>query len=243
MTVKLVDDRRRIDFFGVVEVLAELLDAAGLADEVELGEDRVLELADDRGRRVELDLFDGRLEQAREIEEDIQIAADLLLDIRALYLDDHLDAVVGARSMGLSDTGCGERFLLEGRVGLVECAAQFVFDLLFDLVEAKGRHLVLEVLELLDELRRHDVRACREDLPELDEGRTEVLEHLSKARGCLAAILTEEFLGVLKRDGLRLIGKKATQAGGPGHGRKPMARQDAGDVAEAPNILNSCFDR
>jgi hypothetical protein len=61
-----------------------------------------------------------------------------------------------------------------------------VIDDLLDLVERDGRHVVLELLQLEDDVGREDVGARRRDLPELDETRAEVLQHESQAlgRGC-----------------------------------------------------------
>ena len=46
-----------------------------------------------------------------------------------------------------------------------------------------GRDVVLERLELEDDVGRDDVRARREELAELDEGRPELIEHLPDAEG------------------------------------------------------------
>ena len=80
-------------------------------------------------------------------------------------------------------------------------------------VEGHGRHVVLELLQLGDELRRQDVAARAGDLPELDEARAEVLE--DEARALVdrdAPLLVLALLDLLGRD-LRRVGEQGALLG------------------------------
>src|SRR6185369_4117166 len=99
-----------------------------------------------------------------------------------------------------------------------------------DIIERNRPDVVLQLLELDDDVRRDDVGTGREQLPELDEGRAELVQHLPQApaaiRGHLGTVaadpgkevgqsvaLEEVAEAVLDRD-LRDLGESADVARG-----------------------------
>src|SRR6185295_7582182 len=58
--------------------------------------------------------------------------------------------------------------------------AEVLDDHALRLLERKRTDVVLEPAQLRDDVRRHDVRTRREQLPELHEGRPELVEQLAE---------------------------------------------------------------
>jgi hypothetical protein len=83
----------------------------------------------------------------------------------------------------LADRRGRERSFVEAHEDIGERSAKALLDDDLDLFEADRRNFVLELLELGDEIGREDVAAGRDDLPELDERRTEILEDEARANG------------------------------------------------------------
>ena len=92
---------------GVVrgEVLAELLDVAQLAQEIELGAHHLRELTDDGDWVVRLQVVDMAFGQCREIREHAQVGFDPTLDAVLLNLDDDVLAAVQTGVVHLRDRG------------------------------------------------------------------------------------------------------------------------------------------
>jgi hypothetical protein len=97
----------------------------------------------------------------------------------------------------LADGGGGERLLVEADEDVGERGTEALLDDDLDLLEADGRDLVLELLQLGDEIGRQNVAAGRDDLPELDERRTEILKNEARAYGELVLLLLCLALGSL----------------------------------------------
>jgi hypothetical protein len=87
------------------EVLAELLDVAALASEVELGAHHLRELMDHGDRVVWLEVVDVAFGQRREIREHAQVGFDTSLDAVLLDLDDDVLAAVQTGVVHLRDRG------------------------------------------------------------------------------------------------------------------------------------------
>src|SRR5206468_2108775 len=71
--------------------------------------------------------------------------------------------------------------------------AKVFLDDALDLVVREGTHVVLEAAELGDDVRGQDVGAHREQLAELDEGRTELVEQLAEVLPALRRRALEKF--------------------------------------------------
>jgi len=200
----------------VLEIAHETGDhcgAVGFFDEVELGGEMRLQLLRRGGqlqqaRRLGAS-FGGRGQRAQQF----QVERDLLRDSGAPHLDDGLPARSQESAVDLSDRGRCNRLLVEpGK----EVEADVFVDHLLGRRERKGRHVVDEMRELVDVDIGQEIRARREELPELDEGRAQLLEALPEGARALP--------------GRRPIAYNAdlTQ-----HAEQPAAPRDARDLQSA----------
>ena len=192
------------------------LDARGLAAEVELGLQRLRQVLDDRGGIDDLtQRGPGSTVLRGEHAEQAEVAGDLLTCARTLHL--HHDALAGRqrRAVHLRDRTGGERLGLDALEHVVPRDAQLLLHHLDDLRLGERRHLVAQRGELVDVLRRHEVGTGGEHLPELAEGRAELLERLAElARGLaglgavVVALAPGEQLGdPVLRDDARDLGR------------------------------------
>eukprot|EP00302_Diacronema_sp_CCMP2436_P029768 CAMPEP_0179958584 /NCGR_PEP_ID=MMETSP0983-20121128/28110_1 /TAXON_ID=483367 /ORGANISM="non described non described, Strain CCMP 2436" /LENGTH=347 /DNA_ID=CAMNT_0021870727 /DNA_START=383 /DNA_END=1427 /DNA_ORIENTATION=- len=157
----------------VFEVLRELLCVGRLAPIVNffVDDSRVLRenfptvAKDAIGRAVEGHCHFGEDLQV------LQVDAKKFLEAGPLHLDAHALALPCRRQVHLPERRGGQR----NRVKLGERVwSELSIENLVDLGERKGRALVLQRRELLDERGRHHVDARREQLAELDEGGAEL---------------------------------------------------------------------
>ena len=108
-------------------------------------------------------------------------------DLRPLHLDDDFFAGAQPRRVHLRDRRGRDRRPVEADEHVVERAAELHLDDPPDRVERLGRHAVAQQLELGDELGREQPLAARDDLAELDVGRSELPEgDAQPARRCRA---------------------------------------------------------
>jgi hypothetical protein len=96
----------------------------------------------------------------------------------------------------LSDRRRRDRLLAELEEQLLDRQAELLGDDSLDVRERERPDIVLELAELGDDVGRDDVRARRQQLPELDEGRAELVEHLPQVLTALrdGAVLRDEHL-------------------------------------------------
>ncbi|MGC4116794.1 MAG: hypothetical protein QM765_19990 [Myxococcales bacterium] len=176
----LVDLRQHEQPRPRLEVARDLLDVPRLVEEVELLEQRRLELAHDGDGLVRRDLGDAPLEHAREPIEQREIGLHLLANGRALDLDDdlvHLAVDLELRAVRLRDRRRRDRLQVERREVLLDGRAEVALDDLPKLVGRHRRDVRLQLLEGVDDVARDQVWTGRQDLPELDERGPELFEH------------------------------------------------------------------
>ena len=174
----------RDDHVGPLRVVArELLDVARLVLEVQLQEHGGAELGDDAGGRVDAGLLDHAFEEAGEVEEQVGVAADLLLDAGPLHLHHHVVARGESGAVHLGDGGAGHRLGIDEGEELLRGPAQSLFDELEDERDRHGSGAVLQLRQLGDEVRRKDVGPRGEDLAELDEGGPQLRQGVAKSPG------------------------------------------------------------
>jgi hypothetical protein len=154
----------------------------------------------------------------------------------------------------------GERLLVEAHVEIAQRRPEARLDDLADRFERHGGHVVLELLQLDDELRREHVAAGARDLSELDEARSEVLQ--DEARALVdrdAPLLLLPLLDLLGRDLGRLAGRvgglvrslvpvlvllaRTAEARAGDDLAEAVAHQDAGNLAQAGEIAHGAEDR
>jgi hypothetical protein len=147
-----------------------------LAHVVELAVDRVRELGEQRAQ-VEVGGERGvLLRPVHEPREDVEVALDLLGDVRALDLDHDAGAIVEHGRVHLPDRGARERDELERREHLRRRPAQLVLEDREHVRDRDRRRRILEPGELGHVLRRQQVAACAEHLSELGERGAQLAE-------------------------------------------------------------------
>ena len=170
------DDHPRI----AREVAVEGVGVPRLVAVVELEPDRARELVDELPRVHELERAHALAEQLRRLVEQPEIRLDLAGGRRPLDLDGHDLAVGQDGAVHLADRGRRDRNLVELEERLLDGEPELLLDHLAHLLERERRDVVLELPQLDDDVRRDDVRPRREELPELHEGRAELVEHLAE---------------------------------------------------------------
>jgi len=90
--------------------------------------------------------------------------------------------------VNLSDRRGGDGTLLEVREQLSDREAEILLDDLLDVGEGERADIVLKAAELGDDVGREHVGPCRQQLPELDEGRPELVEHLAQVLPALRGL-------------------------------------------------------
>ena len=127
----------------------------------------------------------------------------------ALHLHGDLLPVRKRRAVHLADRGRGDRGRIEVQEEPLERVAQIVLDHPLGLLERERAHVVLERSQLDDDVRRDDVGPRREQLPELDEGRAELVEQLAQ----MLAARRARSLGLRGRGDARLGGAPGQEVG------------------------------
>ena len=167
------------------EVAVQRVGVPALEPVVELLADRAGELVDDLAHVHEVEGPDALLRDARGLVEEAEVGFDLLGRARALDLDRDDMAVREHGSVHLADRRGGQRLAVELEEEALDREAEVFEDDALDLLVRERAHVVLEAAELGDDVRRQDVRAHREQLAELDEGRAELVEELAEVLAAL----------------------------------------------------------
>mmetsp|Transcript_29729 Transcript_29729/g.65785 ORF Transcript_29729/g.65785 Transcript_29729/m.65785 type:complete len:241 (+) Transcript_29729:2112-2834(+) len=109
-----------------------------------------------------------------------------LLQTRALHLDHHpLSSCLDARQVHLTQGSCRYGDLLPLAEHLLNRLAKVGLHNLAGGLRVKGRHVVLQLLQLLDELGCQHVHSRTELLPDLDEGGAQAHQTLTQPDGQL----------------------------------------------------------
>ena len=168
------------------KLLVEDIGVAGLEPVVELLPDRAGELVDDLVRVDEVERAHAVLREPRRLVHQLEVGLDLARRVRAL----HLDRDPGRSGAPHGAPGRSTR----PRSALVELEEQLLdrwpssSRITRSIGERDRPHVVLETAELGEDVRRHNVRARGEQLAELDERRSQLVEQLAQvpaARGRL----------------------------------------------------------
>ena len=130
-----------------------------------------------------------------------EVLLDLAARVRPLHLHDDAITADERRAMHLADGAGGQSLRLDRVEDVLPGNAELLLHDRDDLGLAHRRHFVLQRGELRDELRRQEIGARREDLPELGESGPELLERGAQAlglplpaRGAVRVGLVEELL-------------------------------------------------
>src|SRR5207248_1069626 len=173
-------DLRNPDMRIACEVSAEVLGVAALLPVVELLADRPGKLVDDLPRVDEVERTDPFAREASRLIEKPEVGLDLARRARALNLDRDSAPVGQGSAMHLPDRRSRDRRRLEVDEQALERVSQLLLDHPLRLLERERPHVVLECAELDDDVWRYDVGSRREELPELHERRSELVEALAQ---------------------------------------------------------------
>ena len=168
-----------MDALVVPEVPPKRLGVPSFARVVELAADLLRELVDELVRVDEVEGANALLDHAGGLVEQREVGVDLPRRVGSLHLDRDAVPVRQDGAVHLADRRRRDRPLLELDEELLELEPELALDDLADRGERHGPHVVLEPAQLGDDVRRHDVGARREQLPELDERRAELVEQLA----------------------------------------------------------------
>jgi len=159
------------DAVVVPEVLPNFGEHPPLSLVVHLLADGLRELVGECLQRERPRVVDEIHQQRERPADDPQVGLDERLDTGPADLDGDL-FTVDLRQIHLTERRAAYRLSLEFIEAVID-RPQFVLDDNPCLVPVRRWHAVLELGELLDVLRRQDVRSRREDLSEFDERRAE----------------------------------------------------------------------
>ena len=150
------------------------------------------ELADDLARLEALALGPRPLDESGRGVEELEVAVNDRQHVRAQHLHRRRVTVAERREVHLRDRRARDRLALEAREDLADRLPERAFDLGDREVGRERRHAVLQLRELVGDVRGQQVAARREHLAELDEDRPERLERAAQAHRARRAVAAEE---------------------------------------------------
>ena len=209
----------------------EGLRVARLEPVVELLADRAPELVHELARVDEVERADAVLRDARRLVEEREVGLDLPRGVRPLHLHGDALPVRQDGAVHLADRRRRHRFLLERGEELLDGELELLADHALDLGEGERRDVVLEGAQLDDDVRRHDVGTRREQLPELDERRPELVEHLAQVLAALGRCRLR-----LERHGCPRPGQEVGQLVRLEPVAEAVPYGDLGDLRHAPEV-------
>ncbi len=204
------------------EVVAEAVGVARLAAVVELLADVARELVDDPARVDEVEPAQPVLGEARGLVQQRDVGLDLGGRVGALHLDRDAAAVREDRAVHLADRSGRDGHPVELEEEPLDRQPQLLLDHRLGLLVRERRHVVLQAAELRDDVRREDVRAGGEQLPELHERRPELVEHRAQVGAALRRRL--------------VVRVAAAQAPVLEQVPEAVARGDLSDLRESPEV-------
>ena len=166
---------RHDDALELAQVVGEGGEVARFEAVVQLAQDVLAELLQERRELVLAARLRVRVEEGGDVAEDVEVFRHLLADAGALHLDDHVAPVARQRAVHLAERGGGHRLRVELGERLRDAHAEFGVDDLLDLRERERPDLVLEACERVNVGRRQEVCARGHELRQLDEGRPHLL--------------------------------------------------------------------
>ena len=173
------------------EVLVEHLGVPRLVAVVELEPDGACELVDELTRIDEVERAHALVQELRRLVEEREVRLDLSGGGGSLHLHGDLPSVGQHRSVHLTDRRGCHRHDVELEERALDGEVELGLEDIPHVVEAHWPRRVLESAELCDDVGRHDVRPCREELPEFHERRPKLVEHLAEPSSALRLALLE----------------------------------------------------
>ncbi len=225
---------RDVDVVVAGEVAVERLRVAALEPVVELRPQLPRELVDEPARVDEVERAHTLLHEPRRLVHELDVGLDLPLRAGPLHLHGDGLPVRKRRTVHLPDRRGSHRLLVEIEEQPRDRVAELLLDHPLRLRERERAHVVLKRTQLRDDVRRNDVGPRRQQLPELDERRAELLEHL-------AQMLPARGRAALRRSGEPRLRRAARQEVGELVRLEPVAEavpdhhlRDLRQASEAP---------
>jgi hypothetical protein len=150
---------------------------------IELRKERAAELVEHPGRIKGAGGGTEPIHQRGHFVERIEVLQDPVAHIRPLHLDGDLSSSPEHAAVHLAQRRGGNRFRLEGLERLGETDAKLLLHDPLDVGIRKRSDIVLQSRECLEVRGRQQIRACREELSQLDEGRSELFEVVREGPG------------------------------------------------------------
>ncbi len=170
---------------GVGEVAAQLAGVGGLAHQVEFIVQVLVELGDHLARLQALAVGPQLLHPRGHVAHQREIAVDHRQHAGAQHLHGHLAAIVGTAAqrgeVHLRDRGARHRMMVEAMEQRRQRLAQRPLDDGGRDLGVERRHAVLQLGQFVRHIGRQQVAARGQDLPELHEDRTELLQRQAQA--------------------------------------------------------------
>ena len=173
-----------------LEDRAHPLDVRRLGQEVELALQRRGKVLGDGFEIDDLLQTGASARFAREHLEQPEVAFDIFARARPLDLHDDVRSVLQRRGVHLRDRPGRQGLWIDAREDVFPRHAQLLLHDLDDAALRKRRHVVLQRRQLFDERRREQIGPRRQDLTELAERRTELLERAPEAARPRALVLS-----------------------------------------------------
>src|SRR5215212_5462560 len=164
------------------------------------------------------------VEQSGEVTHELEVPCDPTGRLGPLHLDGNGFPVSQHGPVDLPDARRAERHRVERGEQLIDGSLELPLDYLLGKPWRHRRGRVLQLLELGEYSFRKYVRACREDLPELDEGRPQIVESAPQSD---TEVWRQELLQAFLLPPVPPDVEDEAEA---------MAHQNAADLGEAPEV-------
>ena len=176
------------------QVLADRRQVVRLALVIQFLQHRTAELVDD-SREVELrPRRRMAIEKTGDLLHHREVLGHALADAGALNLDRDLAAVAELRAMHLPQRRRGNRLRVKGRKAFRQPHAEVFLDDAFDVGERERLEIVLQPGQRVQIGRWQEVGPCGEELPQFDEGGSELFEVRCQFARILAIVSREQRL-------------------------------------------------
>ena len=173
------DVRRRVGR----ELDAAALDGPALGREVQLAPQHPLELAGQRDGPIRRQHREVTFQELGQVLDDVQVGLDHLGDAGPANLQGHRPAVAQDRAMDLRDRSRGDRRRVERREDLGGRPAVLLTQDLLDLFESERAHRRAQCRELGDVRLGEQIGPGAQELTQLHEGRSQVLQDQPQPTG------------------------------------------------------------
>ncbi len=166
---------------GAFEVASQLAGVGRFTQQVEFVVDGLFIIHHHLHRVQQAGIGRHALGGAGQNEQPRQVLTDDRLEAGAYHFDHDFFTGLQAGGMHLSDRSGRQRLLVEAAEHVTDARAELFFDQLDRQLLIERRHAVLQQHQFVGDVLGQQIAPCRQQLPELDENRPQVLERQTKA--------------------------------------------------------------